>query len=696
VLSTVRWLICCPKAAVAPSNRSALFARQTQLPTRPFTTVASMPRSRDRSSRDRDRRRSRDDSDDEDIDEVWRAGTTKPRSRRHDKTARSAEYDEFLRTRPAPAPTLSPRQTTRSSWDLAAFASHSVDVDWDADPREERRRAPSAGWATRLAAAQSHGGRAREHDLTEKLKTFGFFDDFDVAADTVNDGDYYASDSLVAEARRRLRKTDPKSKEVTTVKDDKIDPRNLSDIATDLDAALGTLTQRLSCTDLLPQESQAYETPLYDATPSHVEMKGPQTLSQISETLDAALYTFTKSYQAKEAAEKAAQEEIEKQRGLERAEIEKEIRAKHSLELMEAAIALGECDMKIEGERKDDDAYLGPIRDMRRSLDGEEPLPPARRAATLNDAVFHYPPAQPAKVPFLPLGAMQDTSLPPPVPQRHEPTGSLNDVSQGIGAELDLALGLMQKRLGAEQMVAKDGDIKPDAKPKVMEDPESKGELDEDEKKRLMRKEIEEFEKRVDDAEKAATARREQQVDDLGSDCSSEPRDEPGDLGLGGARAHRFETEESIDRFLAAGPARPPRIVDVAARPRSVERPQPLRGSFERYGGALQSRRSYERRSRSPPRTYERRSRSPPRTYERRSRSPRVSYPQSPFADLANIYDAARDRHERVSYKRDDRVRVVEERATEADLSAAERLERVKTLRETVRKDLRGYEDGTA
>mmetsp|Transcript_6664 Transcript_6664/g.18692 ORF Transcript_6664/g.18692 Transcript_6664/m.18692 type:complete len:658 (-) Transcript_6664:23-1996(-) len=657
-----------------------------------------MPRSRDRSSRDR--RRSRDDSDDEDIDEVWRAGTTKPRSRRHDRTARSAEYDEFLRTRPAPAPTLSPRdKNTRSSWDLAAFASHSVDVDWDADPREERRRAPSAGWATRLAAAQSHGGRAREHDLTEKLKTFGFFDDFDVAADTVNDGDYYASDSLVAEARRRLRKTDPSKKDVTTVKDDKIDPRNLSDIATDLDAALGTLTQRLSCTDLLPEQSQAYETPLYDATPStQMEMKGPQTLSQISETLDAALYTFTKSYQAKEAAEKAAQEEIEKQRGLERAEIEKEIRAKHSLELMEAAIALGECDSKIEGERRDDDAYLGPIRDMRRSLDGEEPLPPARRAATLNDSVFHYPPSQPQKVPFLPLGAMGDTSLPPPVPRvEQRPTGSLNDVSQGIGAELDLALGLMQKRLGAEQMVAKDGDVKPDAKPKVMEDPESKGELDEDEKKRLMRKEIEEFEKRVDDAEKAATARREQQVDDLGSDCSSEPRDEPGDLGLGGARAHRFETEESIDRFLAAGPARPPRIVDVAARPRSVERPQPLRGSFERYdGGALQSRRSYERRSRSPPRTYERRSRSPPRTYERRSRSPRVSYPQSPFADLANIYDAARDRHERVSYKRDDRVRVVEERATEADLSAAERLERVKTLRETVRKDLRGYEDGTA
>ena len=47
----------------------------------------------------------------------------------------------------------------------------------------------------------------------------------------------------------------------------------------------------------------------------------------------------------------------------------------------------------------------------------------------------------------------------------------------------------------------------------------------------------------------------------------------------------------------------------------------------------------------------------------------RVSYPQSPFADLANVYDAARDRHERVFHKRDDRVEVGR-RATEADLSA--------------------------
>ena len=274
--ATGRWLICCPKAAVAPSHRSALFAGQPQLPTRrlhdrstacpaPATARPATSTPLARRQRRRGHRRGLARRDDE-------ASIAAPRQDREVRGVRRVPE----RTRPAPAPTLSPRQTTRSSWDLAAFASHSVDVDWDADPREERRRAPSAGWATRLAAAQSHGGRAREHDLTEKLKTFGFFDDFDVAADTVNDGDYYASDSLVAEARRRLRKTDPSKKDVTTVKDDKIDPRNLSDIATDLDAALGTLTQRLSCTDLLQQESQAYETPLYDATPSHVEMKGPQ------------------------------------------------------------------------------------------------------------------------------------------------------------------------------------------------------------------------------------------------------------------------------------------------------------------------------------------------------------------------------------------------------------------------------------
>ena len=315
----------------------------------------------------------------------------------------------------------------------------------------------------------------RPHGKTKNLR---FFDDFDVAADTVNDGDYYASDSLVAEARRRLRKTDPSKKEVTTVKDDKMDPRNLSDIATDLDAALGTLTQRLSCTDLLPQESQAYETPLYDATPSHVEMKGPQTLSQISETLDAALYTFTKSYQAKEAAEKAAQEEIEKQRGLERAEIEKEIRAKHSLELMEAAIALGECDMKVEGREEGGRRLPGtykrhaPVSWMARSrcLPPEERLPQRRRLPL---------PARAARESPVPAPRRYAGHEPPSTraARRQRPTGSLNDVSQGIGAELDLALGLMQKRLGAEQMVAKDGDVKPDAKPKVMEDPESKGSL---------------------------------------------------------------------------------------------------------------------------------------------------------------------------------------------------------------------------
>ena len=101
---------------------------------------------------------------------------------------------------------------------------------------------------------------------------------------------------------------------------------------------------------------------------------------------------------------------------------------------------------------------------------------------------------------------MPDTSL-PTLPARRETDGFPERRAAGHRAELDLALGLMQKRLGAEQMVAKDGDVKPDAKPKVVEDPELKGGWT-SEKPKLMRKEIEEFEQRVDDAEKAATARR--------------------------------------------------------------------------------------------------------------------------------------------------------------------------------------------
>ena len=69
-------------------------------------------------------------------------------------------------------------------------------------------------------------------------------------------------------------------------------------------------------------------------------MKGPQTLSQISET-PMRPSTPSPSPINKEAAEKAAQEEIEKQRGLERAEIEK--RNPHAclvLEFTKAAIAL--------------------------------------------------------------------------------------------------------------------------------------------------------------------------------------------------------------------------------------------------------------------------------------------------------------------------------------------------------------------
>ena len=69
-------------------------------------------------------------------------------------------------------------------------------------------------------------------------------------------------------------------------------------------------------------------------------------------------------YQAKEAAEKAARRRS-RRKGSRTAEIEKEIRER--LWAHGGRDRLGECDSKIGGERREDDAYLGPIRDMRRS-----------------------------------------------------------------------------------------------------------------------------------------------------------------------------------------------------------------------------------------------------------------------------------------------------------------------------------------
>ena len=83
--------------------------------------------------------------------------------------------------------------------------------------------------------------------------------------------------------------------------------------------------------------------------------------------------------------------------------------------------------------------------------------------------------------------------------------------------------------------------------------------------------------------------------------------------------------------------------------------------------GALQSRRSYERRSRSPPRRASGARARPEPTSG--ARALRVSYPRSPFADLANIA-MRRATATSASLQTRRSRRVVEERATEADLSA--------------------------
>ena len=106
------------------------------------------PRPANRSSRD-DPTPPRDDSDDEDIDRglarrdesLHRGATTRP--------PRSAEYDEFLRTSPAPAPTPEPHARPREVPGTLGGAPHPQRVQTlalgRARARASCRTAPSAG-----------------------------------------------------------------------------------------------------------------------------------------------------------------------------------------------------------------------------------------------------------------------------------------------------------------------------------------------------------------------------------------------------------------------------------------------------------------------------------------------------------------------------------------------------------------------
>ena len=151
-----------------------------------------------------------------------------------------------------------------------------------------------------------------------------------------------------------------------------------------------------------------------------------------------------------------------------------------------------------------------------------------------------------------------DPCAPPPAP---EPEYTLADASHNVQAELDLALGLMQKRLGCKVMVGKDEATKPGDDPDVT-GLETEEEKEAREKKEAREASDKEFERRMDEAEARATTRLDLfgGDDDLGSDCAYEPHPatlcpELADAERRGAD-YRLATDEAIDRFLEEPAAR--------------------------------------------------------------------------------------------------------------------------------------------
>ena len=183
---------CC--CAVAP-RRTLCRATAAAAP-RPFTTVASiLPqpiRARDEHAgpRRRQRRGHRRSSG---------ARGNEARSRPHGRGPRGPRVASSARTRPARREDIDDPAPDHERQDLAAFASTVWTWTGTPIPRGAARARRGLGYSFSCGPSRRP---SREHD-TEKLKRF---DDFDVAADTVNDGGY-SVDSLVAEARRRLRKT---------------------------------------------------------------------------------------------------------------------------------------------------------------------------------------------------------------------------------------------------------------------------------------------------------------------------------------------------------------------------------------------------------------------------------------------------------------------------------------------------------
>lgn len=281
------------------------------------------------------------------------------------------------------------------------------------------------------------------------------------------------------------------------------------------------------------------------------------TLTQVTETLDAALYTFTKSYQAKEQREKEAQAAVEKQRTDERLQIEKEVREAHSLMVLDGAVALED----VESARVD-----RPCCSRCCSCDGARSCP-----------CFCFGHSTETE--------QQPLSEPDERPPEHD-SKSLADATQIVTHELDLALAMMQKRLGKPfvgyegvELVAKPPDAKPtDPVAATVETEDEKEKRIEEEKRK---KQVEEFERRTRDAElraAAIVAERAREFDDLGTPRTDDDWLAAADQVVADDRARDLDlaTDEAIDRHLLARDAAAYADAGAPLRPPFDDTPRPI------------------------------------------------------------------------------------------------------------------------
>lgn len=263
------------------------------------------------------------------------------------------------------------------------------------------------------------------------------------------------------------------------------------------------------------------------------------SLRQVTESLDAALYTFIKAYQAKEQREKDLQEEAEKIRAEERRQLEKQVREEHSIRMIEAAAAVADVASEVPVSKTVGWCCCKECCTCEKSQ--QQACPCFCYGSSDRLVVSAAAPEVVEQAIVSPAGVNQNQA------------SSLTDATQNLQHQLDLALAMMQKRLGGDkpfisfnsiEFVPKPPDAQPNDPVVVHADSEEEKAKRAQEEKRA--KEVDDFERKTRDAElRAATAiaERAREFDQLGTPLT--------DGSMDFHNEYDISTNEAIDRILS-------------------------------------------------------------------------------------------------------------------------------------------------